>query len=88
MAKSQLDQIKSHLKSGRTISPLEALGLYGVFRLAARIKELRDKGWPITTDNRTDPNGKKYAVYFLEDKGTHGLPDFALPEWAQRGDVA
>ena len=82
MAKSQITQIKAHLKEGRTISPLEALGLYGVFRLAARIKELRNKGWPITTENRIDPNGKPYAVYFLEDTPRNGLPASMQPEWA------
>lgn len=83
MAKTQLQQIKDHLRSGRSITPLEALGLYGAFRLAARIKDLRNKGWPITTEVREDPNGKPYAVYTLEDKPRHGLPNSVLPEWAQ-----
>ena len=85
MAKTQMDHIKKHLKTGKTLSPLEALGLYGVFRLAARIKELRDKGWPIVTENRTDPNGKKYAVYHMPKQDTKGLPDFALPDYAKSG---
>lgn len=74
MAKTQLDHIKAHLKSGRTITPLEALGLYGVFRLAARVKELRDRGWNIETEIRNDPNGKVYATYSLGQQNTHGLP--------------
>ena len=65
MARTQLDLLKNHLRSGRSITPLEALGLYGVFRLAARMKELRDQAWDIGTDIRRDPNGKTYAVYTL-----------------------
>lgn len=74
---TQLEHLKRHLKSGRSITPLEALGLYGIFRLAARIKELRDKGWDINTDIRNDPNGKIYATYGLAVQMDHGLPAFA-----------
>ena len=63
---TQLDHLKTHLKSGRSITPLEALGLYGVFRLAARMKELRERGWAISTEIRRDPNGKVYATYTLD----------------------
>lgn len=73
---TQINHIKDHLRSGRTISPLEALGLYGVFRLAARIKELRDQGWDIETENRRDPNGKKYAVYKKAEPVNTDLPSF------------
>lgn len=72
--KSQLDMIKAHLKSGRSITPLEAFGLYNVFRLAARIKELRDKGWNIETEIKEDITGKKYGEYKLAEQRTHGLP--------------
>lgn len=80
MPKSKMDHLKTHLISGKSITQLEALGLYGLFRLAARIKELRNKGWNISTDMRTDPNGSVYASYTLEDSSTHGLPLFARPE--------
>lgn len=75
--KNQMDHLKEHLKSGRTISSLEALGLYGSFRLAARIKELRLRGWGITSTMKRDPNGKTYAVYALAPQNDHGLPAFA-----------
>lgn len=76
MAKTQLDHLRAHLKSGRTISPLEALGLYGMFRLAARVKELRDQKWDIITEMREDPNGKPYAVYRLAEPKNTDLPAF------------
>jgi len=77
MAKTQIEHLREHLKAKRSITPLEALGLYGVFRLAARIKELRDKGWDIKTETRRDPNGKTYAAYKLVEHKGHGLPTFA-----------
>jgi hypothetical protein len=80
MKKSKMDHLKAHLASGKSITQLEALGLYGMFRLAARIKELREAGWAISTDMREDPNGNKYAAYILEDAPTHGLPSFARPD--------
>ena len=78
--KTQLDHLRAHLKSGRSLSSLEALGLYGMFRLAARIKELRNKGWQIDTHMREDPNGKPYAVYKLAPMNDLGLPDFCQPD--------
>jgi hypothetical protein len=43
------DLILQHLEQGRTITAIEALVLFGCFRLAARIKELRDAGHNIVT---------------------------------------
>jgi hypothetical protein len=58
--KSQRDKILNHLKR-KSITPMDALNLYGCFRLAARIKELRELGHTITT---TMPDG--YARYQLK----------------------
>lgn len=82
--KTQLDHLRTHLISGRSISPLEALGLYGVFRLAARIKELRNKGWDIDTTIRYDPNGKTYAVYTLAADVAPDMPMFINQSFDQR----
>lgn len=40
-------QVLHHLKSGKSITPTEALDLFGCFRLGARIFELREEGHPI-----------------------------------------
>ena len=45
--KSQCDVILQHLKSGKSLTPLDALRLYGCFRLAARIHDLRCAGHDI-----------------------------------------
>jgi hypothetical protein len=39
-----IKQIQDHLYDGKSITPLEALNLYGCFRLAAAIHRLRSSG--------------------------------------------
>jgi hypothetical protein len=67
--------IKDHLRSGKTLTQLEALGLYGAYRLAARIHDLKAQGWNINTEIRRDRNGSEYAVYSLAHQDDHGLPE-------------
>jgi len=62
MNQSQL--ILNHLKSGRSITPIEALNLYGCFRLGARIFDLKTRGYFIRRELVHD-NGKQYASYSL-----------------------
>jgi len=45
-----------------SITPQEALSLFGCFRLAARIDELRQDGIPIRTEMVTQ-NGRDFAKY-------------------------
>lgn len=59
---TQRKQIGKALKSGRRISPQDALREFGCFRLAARIHELRKMGWAI--ERTTHERG--YAVYWLK----------------------
>lgn len=63
---SQCDDILAHLKTG-PISAMEALNRYGCFRLAARIKDLREQGYEIETHDLVLPNGKTVAQYFLKE---------------------
>lgn len=64
---TQTEQIIKHLESGKSITALSALHLYGVGRLAARIAEARMRGLAIRTDCIV--RGKKrYARYRLEDR--------------------
>jgi len=58
---TQNDMILAHLKSGRDLTPLDALRDYGCFRLAARIGELREAGHKIG-DRR---EGSGHSIYFL-----------------------
>jgi hypothetical protein len=47
--KSQNEQIKDYLKTGKSITALDALHLFGCFRLSARIQDLEDEGLIIDT---------------------------------------
>lgn len=47
---SQNGAIKHYLEEGGRLTPLDALHLFGCFRLAARIKDLRRLGLDIRTD--------------------------------------
>ena len=73
---SQKNEILNHLRSvdpstkdTRGITPFEAIGLFRCFRLAARIEELRDDGYQITTIIKKDTTGKQYAKYYLSSNG-------------------
>ena len=60
---SQTENILAHLQK-KSITPLDALTLYGCMRLAARIQDLKDKGHKIITTIEKR-NGKKFARYTL-----------------------
>ena len=63
---SQNERILDHLIQKKTINPLQALKLYGCFRLSSRIFDLKEKGIIIETHTEKDRNtGKNYAVYTL-----------------------
>lgn len=62
---SQNNKILKHLESGKPIATYEAFAKYNCTRLSARIKDLRDKGYTITTKNTT-VKGKTFAEYRLE----------------------
>ena len=47
---SQKSQILAYLKRGRSLTGIQALNLYGCFRLAARIEEIRCMGYRVETD--------------------------------------
>lgn len=61
---SQASKILEHLKQGNTITPMEALNLFGCFRLGARIWDLKDEGYNIVTETEEN-EGKRYAKYKL-----------------------
>jgi hypothetical protein len=66
---SQESLILAHLRSGKTLTPLEALRLWGCFRLGARVFNLKKQGHDIrcemVDDLKTD---KRFACYFFVKK--------------------
>ena len=69
---TQNDKVLRHLQEKGPLTPLQALDLYRVFRLAARVADLRRRGYTVTTimKNATCKRSgrvKRYAVYHLEE---------------------
>jgi len=66
---TQEKQILDHLKSGRAITPIEALDLYGCFRLASRISDLKKEHTKIEKTMVHNPvTNKKFASYSMRIK--------------------
>lgn len=63
---SQLSRIRDHLKTGRALTPVQALDMFGCFRLAARIKDLREAGYQIHTERFATPHGAVIARYWMK----------------------
>lgn len=55
-------RIRSWLRSGKALTPIEALNRFGCMRLAARVHELRTEGLPIITE-RVQRNGATVTRY-------------------------
>lgn len=64
-SESQNAKILSWLENGNKITSLEALQLFGCFRLASRVHDLRERGHNITKEMIIQPNGKRVAQYSL-----------------------
>jgi len=62
---SQNDLILKHLKRG-PLTPLQALKLYGCFRLAARVYDLKGDGHDIRTRTVVSSDGTRYAQYWIK----------------------
>jgi hypothetical protein len=62
---TQNAQIAAYLQAGHSITALEALELFGCFRLASRISDLRKRNYNITVKRVLTANGKKIAQYSL-----------------------
>ena len=72
VTKSQEQQVLRHLLAGESLTALEALQRFGVFRLAARVFRLRQKGFPVLTHMAEMAGGKRVAVYAM------------APEWLKK----
>lgn len=63
--KGQQRVILKHLKDGKNITQMKAMGVYHVARLSDVIMKLRRKGYDIRTELCDDEVGGTYASYFL-----------------------
>jgi len=62
---SQNALIKGWLLNGYSITTLEALNMFGCFRLSARIANLKDQGMPVVSE-MVLVNDKRVARYYLK----------------------
>lgn len=62
---SQNALIKGWLLNGHSITQLDALKMFGCFRLSARIANLREEGFDIITE-MVSINDKRVANYYIK----------------------
>lgn len=62
---TQTAAILAWLRSGNSITALDALNLFGCFRLAARIADLKAEGHVIESELVTTPSRRRIARYRL-----------------------
>ena len=62
---TQEQQVLKHIERYGKITSMKAFERYGITRLAARIHNLREKGYRIRTDTITN-NKANYASYSME----------------------
>ena len=64
-SQSQNRLIAAYLEAGNSITQMEALNLFGCFRLASRISDLRKNGLDIKVEKIMTSTGKRVASYSL-----------------------
>ena len=65
-SESQNKRIAAYLQSGHSLTAMDALKMFGCFRLASRITDLKQKfGLAIVSDRITTDTGKRVASYKL-----------------------
>ena len=60
----QSQAILAAMLAGETVDPMMAIRLCGSWRLAARVRELRECGWNVTRELVTE-NGRVHASYWI-----------------------
>jgi hypothetical protein len=65
MKQTQIERVFDWLVAGNTITPLQALDMFGSLRLGSIIHKLRKHGWDIKTEMITIGNHKRVARYSL-----------------------
>ena len=72
MYTTQTNQVLLHLRTRGALTQREAMNLYGIMRLGARVYDLRGRGYNIVKDMERSVNryGRpvRYAVYRLKEE--------------------
>lgn len=88
---TQVQHVRAHLEAGKTITPSNAIAVYGIFRLSSVIEDLRQAGMEIDCVLKHDEMGKQYGEYRqrrsievdsqVQIKRGFGI---GLPHWVRR----
>ena len=62
---TQTERVLNHLRERGSITPVEALHVHGIYRLAARVNDLKKRGVNVVARMKQDINGHRYAEYRL-----------------------
>lgn len=60
---TQVSVVRKHLMDGKSITPVIAQAVYGIFRLSSVIEDLRNSGMEIDCVIKFDERGKQYGEY-------------------------
>lgn len=71
--KSQILSAAEWLAEGKTLTPLDALNLFGSMRLSSIIHELRKYGAIIETETVKNQNGSLHAKYYVKSENIGAL---------------
>ncbi len=66
MKDTQNKRLLNHLQQGNTINPLEAWKELGIYRLSARIFDLRETGCEINTERKEVTNQFDEVINFAQ----------------------
>lgn len=62
---SQVSKILDHMLRGHRITGIDALNLYGCFRLPARIADIVKRGFPVQSEFIITDTGKRVKAYWI-----------------------
>jgi len=63
----QAVEILNHMRAGNSITPIDALSLFGCQRLAARIYDIKKQGWKIVS-KKVNVNNAIFSSYSIGEE--------------------
>ena len=64
-SQSQASKILDHMLRGNRITGIDALRLFGCFRLPARIADIVKRGFPVQSEFVVTTTGKRVKAYWI-----------------------
>jgi len=60
---NQVEILKKHFDSGRSLTVLTAIEKYGIYALSQRVGDLKKQGYPVDGEMIELPSGKRVMSY-------------------------